>query len=166
MALSEFARKISKRAASDMGSIEAWERAASNDDIVKPFPIFDAQEAELAGLKKEAKYDKEAKKKAKELEKKVKANAAVLQRLEKAVSELKLDPPLLHRVCQRQQAIVQAIRDAEVFHGEEMRPPASQERIKLATAELKAKKAAFEAEYKELGEQVSDLEKIVSEFQG
>jgi uncharacterized coiled-coil protein SlyX len=178
MRLSELAKDLRcKKGSSFYGS----EENALHDDLIKPFNVFADQEAELVELKKAALYDEIIKPRIPALKSKIAANRKVLDRLENAVVELKLEPLSLGRLRQKQQDLVWKIRAAETELTDFISPYFLQASITLGEAGLQAAERhpkvvearatseatirGIQAEYADYGQKISMLEGILKDFQ-
>jgi len=176
--LTELARELRlKKGSSFYGS----EENLLLDDLIRPFNVFADQEVELLELKKSALFDESAKVRIPALKSKIAANRKVLDRLENAVAELRLEPPSLGRLRQRQQDLVWAIRAEETNLSDIIGPYFLQASVTLGEAGLQAveqhpkvvearaaseaKIRGIQAEYASIGKKISTLEAILRDFQ-
>ena len=176
--LTELARELRlKKGSSFYGS----EENLLLDDLIRPFTIFADQENELLEAKKAITYDPAAKARIPGLRSKIAANRKVLDRLEKAVAELQLEPLSLGRLRQCQQELVWKIREEETNLSDIIGPYFLQASVTLGEPGLQAvekhpkvlaareKSEAtirdIQAEYADYGQQISTLEAILKDFQ-
>ena len=160
--LTELARELRlKKGSSFYGS----EENLLLDDLIRPFTIFADQENELLEAKKAITYDPAAKARIPGLRSKIAANRKVLDRLEAAVVELKLEPLSLGRLRQKKNDSVWAIRSEETNLSDIIGPYFLQASVTLGEAGMQAKIRGIQAEYASIGKKISTLEAILRDFQ-
>lgn len=171
----DYARKLSIHVE---GSHEAQEKLAIRDALIRPFIIFDAQQNDLLELRKIASYDEHAAASIPPLQKKISHNRDVLERLERAVVDLKLDSYSLSMLHQQQNDCVTEIKISETdcsdvlrqYHDAAARfgdlglvkehPEVVRARGDRDAAIIKIRK-----EFDRLGKQIDLLEEILKAFQ-
>jgi hypothetical protein len=178
--LSEFAKTLRIKM-SGGGSFYGSEENFLHDDLVRPFNLSSAQEAELVELKKAALYDETTKARIPALKATIAANRKVLDRLENAVAEMHLEPLSLGRLRQCQQELVWKIRAEEselanfispffesaltTLGDAGLKAAAELPKVVEARAASAAKIRGYQDGYSKLGQQISMLEGILKDFQ-
>jgi hypothetical protein len=100
----------------------ASDRAASWDDLIKPFKTFFAQKDALKKLQYEAVADPSLQPKIAELGSKIAYNQDVLDRLEHACDTLKLEKFSLRHLYQQRQNLTEQIKMLDLEYHEAIRP--------------------------------------------